>query len=171
MYLAAIGMRLTSSGSPKVAYLPTVVVTVLGVMLLYQTSQPSSLISRPTAGIPSFSISVALNLILTLMIVVRLILHGRNLRNALGGSDTASGLYKAIIAVLVESSALNAISFILYIGPWAHGGPAQFIFSPILAEAQVRVVLHSPGARAVTPGSGLIVMMNRSSLHSSSSFG
>ena len=68
------------------------------------------------------------------MIVARLALHNRKIRNAAG---RASGLYSAIITMLVESSALYAITFLLYIIPWSMRSGAQFIFFPILAGAQV----------------------------------
>jgi hypothetical protein len=86
-------------------------------------------------------ISLLLNVLLTLMIVTRLILHIRNMRNAMGTSVEASGLYKSIVSVLVESCALYATSFLVYIVTWSLKGSGQYAseaFQPILAEAQVR---------------------------------
>ena len=47
----------------------------MGIVGIYQTMQ---LISSDSAIIPYFSISVSLNILLTLMIVIRLILHTRS---------------------------------------------------------------------------------------------
>ena len=105
-------------------------------MLIDQTAQPYSTFWISLAvnfGLPSFSISLAINVILTFMIVIRLILHRRNIRNAMGIQDSASGVYNAIITVLVESSALYAVSVLLFIGLWAGNNPSVNVFSPILA--------------------------------------
>ena len=111
-------------------------------MLVYESSRPDSNIQDHVAifdfGVPSYSISLALNVILTLMIVIRLVLHSQKIRRALGAPATTSGLYNALVTMLVESSALYAVSFLLFIGPWGAGNPSSNIFSPILAETQVR---------------------------------
>ena len=77
------------------------------------------------------------------MIVTRLILHSQDVQNTIGDLGTVSGLYKAVVTMLIESCALYAISFILFIGPWGAHSPLQFTFLPILAEIQVCVVLMS----------------------------
>ena len=113
----------------------------MGIMLIYQTSQPRNSIwnvSVVNFGLPYFSISIALNILLTLMIVIRLILHGRNVRTAMGAPAGLGGLYVAIVTMLIESSALYAISSLLFIVPWATGSRASDIFLPVLAEIQVR---------------------------------
>ena len=46
-------------------------------------------------------------------------------------------LHEAIITIFVESSALYAVCFLLYIAPWGAGRNVQFIFFPILAQVQV----------------------------------
>lgn len=88
-------------------------------------------------GAPYYSISLALNVLLTLMIVVRLIIHSKDVRSALGSLVTVGGLYRTVVVMLVESCALYAVSFILYIGPWATHSPLQLAFLPIVAEVQV----------------------------------
>jgi hypothetical protein len=114
----------------------------VGIVFLYQTSQPGSIRDSlaSNTGIPYNSISLALNVLLALMIVTRLILHGRNLRNALGYPDSASGLYNAIVTMVVESCALFTVNSLLFIGPWGAKSWVADIFLPILAETQVRAV-------------------------------
>lgn len=86
------------------------------------------------------SICLSLNVILTLMIVARLILHSRNIRRATGTSDGTAGLYTTIVTMLVESYALYAASLVFYIVPWALESWVVSIPAKILGPIQVRVV-------------------------------
>jgi hypothetical protein len=91
-------------------------------------------------SIPFISISILLNVLLTLMIVIRLILHSRNVRAAMGAPAGIGGLSKAIAAMLIESSALYAVNSLLVVGPQSTA--TMCIFLPILAETQVRASLQ-----------------------------
>lgn len=110
-------------------------------LMYYQISQPTDVTEGTVIqnfNYPFFAISPSLNILLTLMIVARLILHRRNIQNAMGASArTTAGLYQAIVTVLIESCALYAVSFILFIGPWGSGSSAANIFFPIVAQTQV----------------------------------
>ena len=112
-------------------------------------------------------ISLVLNVLLTLMIIIRLALHTRNIRNALGASSGLGGLYTALIIMLVESSALNAVGYLLFIISGSVHSFVWYIFSPILGEIQVRVDFHL-FQRTGMLGHRLINEMDRSSLCSSS---
>ena len=116
--------------------------------MYYQISQPTTALWGSVAqsfDYPFFAISPSLNILLTLMIVARLILHRRNIRNAMGASAGAtSGLYDAIVTILVESCALYAASFILFIGPWGSGSSVANVFFPMVAETQVRAFFLAP---------------------------
>ena len=106
----------------------------MGIMVLYQSAQ---LISSEWAMLPYCSILVSLNVLLTLMIVVRLILHTRSVRTVIKKSGIG-GLYKAIIVMLVESCALFAVSVILFIGlPWGSYRYAEKISKSVLSVTQV----------------------------------
>ena len=67
----------------------------------------------PEFDVAFWSISIVLNLLLMLLIVIRLGLHHMNVRNVMGGAAGAGGLYKAVIAILIESFSLHAINFLL----------------------------------------------------------
>ena len=71
------------------------------------------------------------------MIVARLILHSRTIRRVMGGPDKTGGLYTAIVTILIESCALYAINFLVFIGCWAANNNASTIFFPILVGTQV----------------------------------
>jgi len=101
-------------------------------------------------GIPYLSISVSLNVLLTLMIVIRLVLHGRNIRAAPRSEVGISGSCKMVSTMFIESCALFTVGSLVVVGALVANGnyknpdiylPGGFvvdIFFPILAEIQVR---------------------------------
>ena len=89
-------------------------------------------------SLPYVSVSVSLNVLLTLMIVARLIIHGRNVRAATGSPAGISGLYKAVATMLIESSALYSMNSLVLIVLWATKSDTAGAFLPIIAEVQVR---------------------------------
>jgi len=86
--------------------------------------------------LPYYSISLSLNILLTLMIATRLILHRRNIRNAVG-SAANSGLYNTVVAILVESCALYAVASLLMIGTLGAESPVLVVFSAFIGPIQV----------------------------------
>ena len=78
------------------------------------------------------------------MIVIRLVMCGKNVRAATGSPAGSSGLYKSIATMLIESSALFAVSSLLVIGLWASQSSVTYVFSPILSETQVRAFPQLP---------------------------
>jgi len=112
-----------------------------GILSVYSSSLPDSNTMSAADIIkfsaPYFSIAVALNVLLTLMIALRLILHSRNIRNAMGPLPQSDLLYKTIATILIESSALYAANFLIYIGLWAAKSPFLNIFIQSLTETQV----------------------------------
>ena len=114
----------------------------MGIAAVYQRSHPGA---DETVvidiGTSYFSISLSLNILLTLMVVTRLVLHRRNFRNITGASQRVGGLYMAIITTLIESYALYAIAFMLYVVSWAVEHPIVYIFSQVLGNVQVRAAL------------------------------
>jgi len=90
------------------------------------------------SSIPCISISVSLNVLLTLMIVIRLVLHSRNIRAATGSPAGINGVCKAVVTMLIESSALYAVNSLILIALWVADNDAAGAFIPILAETQVR---------------------------------
>ena len=72
------------------------------------------------------------------MIVVRLALHYRKIRSAIGAQEGVGGMYKTIAMIIVESSTLFVVTSLLFIGPWAVQSWLSGVFSQVLAETQVR---------------------------------
>ena len=142
MYLASIG---SYSDAPQVdcILLLSIPDTATGILFFYPEGSQSDSISVGVAamfrfGAPYYSISIALNILLTLMITARLTMHRRDIQNAMGAA--ACGSYTATITVIVESCALNAVITILYLGTWAAKSLVQYIFLQLLVQTQVRAV-------------------------------
>ena len=110
----------------------------MGITLVYKTSQPVSIWGSLNLGTPFYSIALSLNVLLTLMIATRLILHSRDIRNALGPLVRADRLYVTLVTILVESSALFAANSLLYIGPLYAGSSLSGVFITPLTVTQVR---------------------------------
>jgi len=92
------------------------------------------------------------------MIVVRLALHGRNIRAATGTAAGITGLYKTVSTMFIESCALFTVSSLVVVVALVRaksnrpkisypGMTVADIFFPILAETQVRAFPQpqSPG--------------------------
>ena len=120
--------------------------TATGIILIYQGSRPGDLIRISSVqhqfGIPYDSISFALGVILTFMIVGRLLILSRRIQKAMNAPVKVSRLYKAIVTTLIESYTLYSVAFLLFIGSWASGNPIVAVFFQVWVEVQVRVVLR-----------------------------
>ena len=118
--------------------------TATGVITLYKSSIPgSNLWSNITVdfGLPYFTISVALNVLLTFLICLRLLRHSQEFNLTTGSSS--KGLYRMLVAVLVESCALYALFSLLFIGTYASGNYMSDLFLPILSQVQVSLRIPS----------------------------
>ena len=115
----------------------------MGIVLVYQSiSQPSVPIWRTSViniGV-TYSVSVSLDVLLTIMIIARLLLLNKEIRKAMNAPLKSSGMYRAVIMVIGKSSALYVVTFLLFIGMWAVDNPSEYFFFPVLAQAQVRTV-------------------------------
>jgi hypothetical protein len=114
-------------------------------MLIYQNSQPGGGVwasSSDNFGYPYFLVSLSLNILLTLMIIARLVVHNRGIRSAIGALTGTNRLYKAIITMLIESCALYTLTFLLVIGTWGTRDYFAYISFPILAQTQVGALFH-----------------------------
>ncbi|EPQ58308.1 hypothetical protein GLOTRDRAFT_72606, partial [Gloeophyllum trabeum ATCC 11539] len=110
----------------------------MGTILLTQVSRPGlSLWSTSSINfaLTYFSISLSLNILVTLFILVRLLLHRREMCKSLG--EAYGKYYVAIAAILVESAALYAACSILFLVPYVLNHPLQFIFMQILSQVQI----------------------------------
>ena len=113
------------------------VVLVTGIIYLDRISRPSSSPWGNTAFTLIYGvISLSLNIVLTLMIVIRLYLHRRQITKLLGRRHAAQ--YTSIISMLIESAALLDFMVIFFLVPFAMGNPLANIPLSTLVQVQVR---------------------------------
>jgi hypothetical protein len=113
------------------------VVLVTGIIYLVRVSQPSSSPwAITTFTLVYVTISFSVNVLLTLMIVIRLYLLRRRTTKVLGPRHAVH--YISIIAILVESAALMDIMLLFFIIPFALGNPLANIPLSSMVQIQVR---------------------------------
>ena len=142
MYLASVG---TCSSSPPAGsdMLTNTTDVVVGITRIYYDSGKKLLtVTSVNLDTSYSSICLSLNILLTLMIVIRLIVHIRNIRNATKASDTG-GLHTAaatVVMMLIESYALYAGVLLAYTISLAVDSWAVELFNTLTGAVQVRVV-------------------------------
>jgi len=115
---------------------------VMGILFLIQLSLPAS---SPfvTSGInwtlPYLTLSLSLNVIVTIMIVCRLIYYRWSMSKALGTGHTSQ--YTSIAAMLVESAAIYTAFGLLFLVPFVLNNALANIFLQTLGEAQIIATL------------------------------
>ena len=140
MYLASIGMCPSSlkADGHTMTNTPDVAVGVAHIYL--DSGSTDASVNLNTAYL---TICLSLNVLLTLMIVIRLVVHIRNVRRVIGDSEGSGGLHTAattVVTMLIESYALYAIAILLFIVPWVVHSAAVDLFSKVLGTIQVRSV-------------------------------
>ena len=112
-----------------------------GIGLLVETAKPGAVFGQVVVvnfGTPFWSLSVATNILATLLIAGRLLHRRQLLRDA-----AKRHMYTSAVAIFVESAALYAICAIVYIPMFAKNIPLQFPFSALLGSASVCLKVSS----------------------------
>jgi len=139
----------------------------MGIMLLYQASRPQATIWSKVSvnfGLPYFTISTSLNVIITLIISVRLLMYRRRMRKAFPSGSPGFDIthYTSIVSMLVESSALYAVVSLLFIGFYGAKSHLLNIFLPILSQVQIiaplLIILRVANQRAWTASTATAAM-------------
>jgi hypothetical protein len=90
-------------------------------------------------GNPLYSLSAALNILVTSMIVIKLLLHRRRSINISHGYT--GDVYISVIGVLAESAALYTIATLTYVVLNAYENPARTWWQGIMMAMSVSCVL------------------------------
>ncbi|KAJ7602491.1 hypothetical protein DFH06DRAFT_1311448 [Mycena polygramma] len=112
----------------------------LGIMLLFQASRPNATLWTKTTvnfGIPYYTITAALNVLITAMIATRLLLYRWTLHKVLGTERALTVPYATVASMLVESCVLYAATSILFLVPYGIKNPISNVFIPILIQVQL----------------------------------
>ncbi|KAH7883134.1 hypothetical protein F5I97DRAFT_1815580 [Phlebopus sp. FC_14] len=112
----------------------------LGVLFLAQISTPSS---SPyfNAGndvnytFPYFSVSLAINIIVSILIAIRLFVYRRRLIKVLGPEHATENT--SAVAMIVESASIYSTFSLLFLIPFAIQNPVSNTFLQVLGEAQL----------------------------------
>jgi hypothetical protein len=108
----------------------------MGIIALISQAGPEDGHGR-AVDVAKTSLMASLNVLLTLMIAFRLVLHDRNVRASAGSRAGISGLYKNISAIFIESCALLATNALLVFGLTLANSSVRYVFEPTLSEIQV----------------------------------
>lgn len=110
----------------------------MGTLWTLQSSQPGlSLYSAlPLAyGTSFYSISLGLNIILTILIIVRILFYRRHLLKSL--PEEFASHYVSLATIIVESAAIYSIFAILFLITYAVNNPANQVLLAFASTAQV----------------------------------
>ena len=143
MYLASVG---ACSSLPRAGgdTLTNTTDVALGITYIYLASIPIFRASVIATNIATsyYSICLALNITLTLMIVVRLVVHIKDIRKTIGASDGPGArlhtVASTVATMVVESYALYAIILLSWVVSWALESWVVTIFSGAVGSVQVR---------------------------------
>jgi hypothetical protein len=118
---------------PALLYLASI---ATGIGLLVETAKPGAAFGQAFVidfGTPFWSISVAMNVLTTILICARLLYHRRLLGGH--GSVLLGGAFAPEVVVFLESGCLYAVCAIIYIPMFARNIPLQYPFSALLGSA------------------------------------
>lgn len=122
---------------------------VTGLLFLLEVSasspwSPGSPAASINWTIPFFSLSLSLNIILTIAITSRLLFYRQNIVSVMGTSHGSQ--YASIAAMIVESAAIFSTFSLLFLVPFAMNNPLNEVFFQALSGVQVssyRISLRS----------------------------
>jgi hypothetical protein len=94
-------------------------------------------------GTSYYAASLGLNVILTILIVIRLLLFRRQLRSAI--PQESAWHYVSASSIFVESAALYSILALIFLVTYAYGNPINQIFLVAASAGQVNTTLSLSG--------------------------
>lgn len=92
-------------------------------------------ISFPTSSV--WSLSLSLNVIFTVVIVLRILLYRRRIVRALGSAHGKQ--YLTIAAMIIESASIFTVAALIFIITYVVNHPIQYFFGQILSQMQASV--------------------------------
>jgi len=114
----------------------------LGIALNTELSRPGvgfwAKISKDLT-LPWFSCSIALNIVVTFLIVFRLLWHRKMIISALGAQH--ANQYVSISAMLIESATLSATCSIIFLILYARGNAVSTVFQDLVSYCQISASL------------------------------
>ncbi|KAJ6594171.1 hypothetical protein B0H19DRAFT_919928 [Mycena capillaripes] len=94
-----------------------------------------------TAGInfttPYFAMSLALNILVTILIIVRLMLYRKRINQALPSGSSHGAQYVSLAAMVFESAAIYSVFSLLFLVPFTMNHPLSQLFIQALSPVQI----------------------------------
>ncbi|EJD47714.1 hypothetical protein AURDEDRAFT_136532 [Auricularia subglabra TFB-10046 SS5] len=115
--------------------------TVMSILTVYQLAQPGAHFFSDIGlqmTLPYFSLSIALNIILTAMIVTRLVMARRSLKEI--QDEEQARIYTGVVAMIVESASLYSTFSVVFIATYSVNNVAFNVCLPL----QVQLMCISP---------------------------
>ncbi len=115
----------------------------MGTLWTLQSSQPglSFYSALPLAyGESYYAISLGVNIMLTILIILRLYMYRRRLLTSLPPEHARH--YVSLATIVVESAALYSVFAILFLITYAVGHPTNQIFLGVASSTQVCLTIH-----------------------------
>ncbi|KAK7005719.1 hypothetical protein R3P38DRAFT_2647329 [Favolaschia claudopus] len=104
----------------------------------------------------NFSLSLALNILTTLLIVVRLLLFRRRINQALPSGTSHGSEYVSLAAIVFESAAIYSVFSLLFLVPFSLGHPLSQLFiqalSPVQIMSSLLIIFRIAQGKAWSPG-------------------
>ncbi|KLO16594.1 hypothetical protein SCHPADRAFT_847980 [Schizopora paradoxa] len=124
---------------------------VVGILFLLQLSATSPFVSSGINWtIPYFSISLAINIFVTIAIVARLLLFRRRIASVLGPNHGSQ--YTSVAAMIIESAALFSVFSILFLVPFGLNSSVSQIFLQSMGQVQacatILIILRAASGKA-----------------------
>uniref|UniRef100_A0A8H7XJQ7 Uncharacterized protein n=1 Tax=Psilocybe cubensis TaxID=181762 RepID=A0A8H7XJQ7_PSICU len=130
-----------------------IVMLILGAFFILQAARPdSSLWSHITLNfsLPYFSLTMATNILLTLMLVIRLLYMRHKVMKIIDRSHGKT--YTNIVTMLLESAAIYGVVSFIFLVLYIKGNTAALLFIPLLTQVQcispVLIILRVTRGRA-----------------------
>ncbi|KZV85290.1 hypothetical protein EXIGLDRAFT_623232 [Exidia glandulosa HHB12029] len=135
---------------PVLLFLGTIAVSIALMIVITGTSYFHGI--SATLVITYYALSVALNLLATVAITVKLWISRRRLRFV---SSSVSRTYMSVSAILIESAALYTLCGMVFLIPFGMGDPFQNVILPTLAQmesiAPLLIIMRVAQGQAWTP--------------------
>ncbi|KAI0649025.1 hypothetical protein C8Q79DRAFT_488197 [Trametes meyenii] len=109
--------------------------TAMSILTLFQSSRPDAdLWSQTTVqfSVPYFSISIGLNIMLTLLLVIRLLCMSSYIGRTIGPAHGKT--YISVAAMLLESATPYAVTGLIFIITYARNSNVQNLVLPVLSQ-------------------------------------
>lgn len=132
--------RVYWSASNVDPYLPRLTrVLAMSIMVIFQSSRPNASLWTSTTvqfSLPYFAISIALNVMLTLLLVSRLLYMSHQAKKTIGMEH--GDAYISVASMLIQSATQYAITGLVFIITYARSSNVQNLILPVLSQIMVR---------------------------------